>query len=66
MRKLLLAMVFIVFVKASMFENRPDALRCGGDNGCCEGAIYVAHMVFQTQKPHTIFKSIRGQIFPSL
>jgi hypothetical protein len=42
-------MVFIVFLKASMLKNRPDAIRCGGDNGCCDGAIYFAHSLSNTK-----------------
>ena len=40
---MLLMAVLIFLSQASMFPNRPDAIRCGADHSCCDGAIYFAH-----------------------
>lgn len=45
MIKLYFVAVLIYLSQATMFPNRPVAIRCGGDNSCCEGAMYFAHSV---------------------
>lgn len=39
-----------------MASNRPDAIRCGADNSCCDGAIYIAHNLINSQ--HAVYRQI--------
>ena len=43
MNKLLLAMSFLLFAGCSIIPGWPDAIRCGGDNTCCDFATFFLH-----------------------
>jgi hypothetical protein len=45
MNKVLLVLVLIVFTHAGMFEDRPNAIRCGPGE---DGAIFIAHSISST------------------
>lgn len=52
MNKLFFMMGLIILSQATMMPNRPDAIRCGADHSCCDGAIYFAHGVGDSKVSH--------------
>ncbi len=42
-------MTLVYLSNTLMASNRPDAIRCGADNSCCDGAIYIAHSVHNSR-----------------
>ncbi len=43
MSKLFLALSFILMARCSIVPGWPDAIRCGGDNSCCDAATFFLH-----------------------
>ena len=46
MKILTVIAILITLGEAQLLKNYPDAIRCGGDNTCCDGAIYMAHSLW--------------------
>ena len=40
---LLITVTLIGITQTTFVPNRPDAIRCGGDNTCCDGAMFFPH-----------------------
>ncbi len=43
MSKLFLVMSFILLARCNIVPGWPDAIRCGGDNTCCDASTLILH-----------------------